>query len=110
MIYLYISIRNARLKNYFVPYILSLACEVAAHGCSLEALILTTSPIRASLFFSPPLELNLNLIAHYSNLHLPALFSFPMRVTGLFWLATSGHAPIPLPWIGDTLYHCSLVL
>ena len=33
--------------------------------------------------------LNLNFIVHYSNLHLLALFSSPVLVTGLFWLVTS---------------------
>ena len=38
-------------------------------------------------------QLNLNFIVHYSNLHLPPLFSSPMLVTGLFWLVTSAGYP-----------------
>jgi hypothetical protein len=46
-----------------------------------------------SQYFSPPLALDLHFIAHYSNLHLPAVFSTPMLVTGLFGLVTLGAYP-----------------
>jgi hypothetical protein len=46
-----------------------------------------------SQYFSPPLAINLHFIAHYSNLHLPAVFSTPMLVTGLFGLVTLGAYP-----------------
>ena len=77
---------TTRFTNPFIiQYILYTASCDLLLGQSLDPPVTA----RLWLFSLPSLELNLNFIAHYSNLHFSALSSFLSQATSLFWQVAS---------------------